>query len=96
VALRRTSIALRHGGLRWLHVGDDDLVYVRDHPDERVLVHLSREGSAVIELDAGALMADRGTALLDHAALVAVGGVLSLPAKEGARAQIWRLELRDQ
>ncbi len=42
VGLRRSSRALRAGGLRWVHVDDDALVYLRETPDERVLVALSR------------------------------------------------------
>jgi alpha-glucosidase len=91
VGLRRDSVALRRGGLRWLHVAEDDLVYVRDHPDERVLVHLSRDEVDVLELDAGAVMASRGTPLLDHLGLATSDDKLTLPAMRGAQAHVWRL-----
>ena len=94
VRLRRGSVALRHGGLRWLHVGDDDLVYLRDHPAERVLVHLARAPVGAVELDAGAVMATGGTALLDHPDLAAEGAVLALPGTGGATARMWRLDRR--
>ena len=42
IAVRRGSDALRHGGLRWVHVADDALVYLRETPEERVLVALAR------------------------------------------------------
>lgn len=42
IAVRRGSDALRHGGLRWVHVDDDALVYLRETPEERVLVALAR------------------------------------------------------
>jgi alpha-glucosidase len=91
IGLRRSSPALRHGGLRWLHVGDDDLVYLRDHPDERVLVHLARSAVRAVELDAGAVMARGGTALLDHPDVTLEAHVLRLPSTSRARAQVWRL-----
>ncbi|RCS75759.1 glycoside hydrolase family 13 protein [Brachybacterium alimentarium] len=42
LGLRRELVALRRGGLRWLHAGTDALVYARTHPDGDVLVHLAR------------------------------------------------------
>ncbi|WP_265522040.1 glycoside hydrolase family 13 protein [Oerskovia flava] len=42
VALRRGSRALRDGGMRWVHVDDDALVYLRETADERVLVAVAR------------------------------------------------------
>jgi alpha-glucosidase len=43
VRLRRAHVALRRGGFRWAHVGDDALVFLREHPTQRVLVHLARD-----------------------------------------------------
>ena len=48
--LRRAHVALRRGSLRWVHVGDDLLVYLREHPDGDVMVTLSRGGSPALEL----------------------------------------------
>lgn len=42
IALRRTSPALATGGLRWLAGESDRLRFVREHPDERLLVELCR------------------------------------------------------
>ncbi|MFD6178713.1 MULTISPECIES: glycoside hydrolase family 13 protein [unclassified Isoptericola] len=41
-ALRSSSGALRDGGLRWAAVHDDAVAYLRETPDERVLVVLAR------------------------------------------------------
>jgi alpha-glucosidase len=41
-ALRRGSSALREGGMRWAVVDDDAVVFLRESPDERVLVVLAR------------------------------------------------------
>lgn len=66
---RREQIALRRGGLRWLHVGPDALVFARTHPDGDVVVHLARAAHEEIRLDLSALP-DAGRA----AVLESVGG----------------------
>lgn len=43
--LRREHVALRRGGLRWMRIGADELAFLREHPDETVLVTMSRTGS---------------------------------------------------
>jgi alpha-glucosidase len=91
VALRRGSIALCHGGLRWLHVDDDVLVYLRPHPDQRVLVQLTRDATEAVVLDAVGLGIDRGTAGLDHDDLTVRAGRVELPATTGATARVWLL-----
>jgi alpha-glucosidase len=42
IALRRSHAALRSGGLRWLHVADDFVVFERALPDETLVVQVSR------------------------------------------------------
>jgi alpha-glucosidase len=91
VALRRGSVALRHGGQRWLHVDDDHLVALREHPEERVLVQLTRDAVPALDLAPDVLGASHVTALLDHPALAAEEGRLRLPAAAGATTRIWRL-----
>jgi alpha-glucosidase len=39
---RAKSVALQRGGLHWLAVGDDALVFLREAPGESVLVHAAR------------------------------------------------------
>lgn len=41
-ALRRDHVALRRGGLRWVHVDDDQLVFRREHPEGSVQVAARR------------------------------------------------------
>jgi len=50
-ALHRAHVALRRGGLRWVHVGAEKIGYLREHPDETLLVLLSRDGSSLPEVD---------------------------------------------
>jgi alpha-glucosidase len=90
IALRRASVALRHGGLRWLHVDDDVLIYLRPHPDERVLVQLTRAAAGAVDLDARTLGIASGAALLDHEDLTADGSRVRLPGAERALARVWR------
>lgn len=42
IGLRRGHVALRRGGLRWAQAGPEHLTYLREHPDERLLVHVVR------------------------------------------------------
>lgn len=44
--LRRDHVALRRGGLRWVHVDDDAVVFLREHTDETLLVVAARGGAA--------------------------------------------------
>jgi alpha-glucosidase len=92
IGLRRSSEALRRGGFRWAHVGDDALVFLREAPGERVLVAVSRAAHAPVELAAADLDLDgRATHLLDGEDLEAdAGGVVRLPG-DGPAARVWRL-----
>ena len=49
-AARAQSPALRHGGLRWISVSDDAITFLREAPEERVLVHAARSGHAPVRL----------------------------------------------
>ena len=60
--LRREHVALRRGGLRWAHVGDDVLVYLREHPEERLLVVAAR-AAGTVRLPAGPLGLRDGSVL---------------------------------
>ncbi len=42
IALRREHPALNEGGIRWIHVGDDVLVYIRESDEESVLLVAAR------------------------------------------------------
>lgn len=60
-ALRRSSRALREGGLRWLVVADDALAFVRETADERVLVLLARAPWSGARVPVGDLLGEPGT-----------------------------------
>ena len=89
-ALRQSSRALRHGGLRWVHADDDVLVYLRESTDERLLVQVSRADHRPVVVDRAMVdgqLGDRrygpGEASCDADAIV-------LPAV-GPAAHVWEL-----
>jgi alpha-glucosidase len=91
VGLRRASVALRRGGLRWVHVGDDVLVYLREHADERILVHAARADHEPVSLAAHLLGVDgRAERLLGGPDLVDDRGEVRLPG-DGPAFHAWRL-----
>jgi len=93
VALRRDHEALRRGGLRWAVVTDDALAYLRETPDERLLVVLARAPWAGAELPA---WISRDTPeLLYGARRGSVPGLTRTPAAwclsgAGPAAGVWR------
>lgn len=83
IALRRDHVALRRGGLRWLHAGEDSMTYLREHPDETLLVHAVRRPADAVALPAGALGPDASLTALAGDAAGVVDGVLRLPGTTG-------------
>ncbi|MDP3890197.1 glycoside hydrolase family 13 protein [Nocardioides sp.] len=89
---RRDHIALRRGGLRWLHAGADSLTYLREHPDETVLVHVARAGHAPPRIPAPALgPGDVALAPLTGAVARVTDGQVVLPT-DGPAAHAWVLD----
>jgi alpha-glucosidase len=58
--LRSEHVALRRGGMRWVHVGADEVAFLREHPDETLLVVATRTGATEPDLPG----IDRGERLL--------------------------------
>lgn len=91
IALRRGSHALRHGGLRWVHVADDSLTYLRESVEERVLVHVARASHEPVVLDSARLgVVEELEPLLGGASVRAAGGAIALPG-DGPAAHAWRI-----
>jgi alpha-glucosidase len=80
IGLRRGHEALSTGGMRWLHVGDDALVYVRESEQESVLL-LAARGSADVLLPAGVLPGTAASAAL----MAAVGPAVCTVSDAGTR-----------
>jgi alpha-glucosidase len=88
---RAGSAALQRGGLRWLHVADDALTFLREAPGESVLVHAARASHAPVRIPEAVLGA-RLTGLAGAADLHAdAGGRVTLPAN-GPAFGMWRLD----
>ncbi|MBD8868378.1 glycoside hydrolase family 13 protein [Nocardioides donggukensis] len=84
--LRRAHPSLRRGGLRWLHVDDDVLVLLREHPSGSVLVTARRSASPEVVLPLACLGGTPVEELLrtgPAAGAVVRGDDVVLPASEG-------------
>ncbi|MEQ7847172.1 glycoside hydrolase family 13 protein [Nocardioides kribbensis] len=100
--LRAAEPALTRGGLRWAHVDDDTLVFVREHPAGSLLVCARRAAGGSVDLPEGALLATGQEALGDVEALLGTEpggpggrlkvrrGTLRVPA-DGVGVRVWRL-----
>ncbi|WP_203336158.1 glycoside hydrolase family 13 protein [Nocardioides limicola] len=58
VALRRDNVALRRGGMRWVDVQADSMTFLREHPAQRLLVHVARAPHDPVRLPAWRLGVD--------------------------------------
>jgi alpha-glucosidase len=88
IALRRGHPALAEGGIRWLHVSDEAVAFVREHAAECVLVLATRALAAVdlageLPEDAELLLAENG-----GAPVAVAGGSVSTA---GPAFVAWRL-----
>ncbi len=87
--LRRSSDALRHGGLRWVHAGEDALVYLRETAAERLLILAARAPGAPSTLPG----VGAGTNVYGGAPDLAPGRGGGVPlAVDGPTFQAWRLD----
>ena len=91
VGVRRAHPALGTGGLRWLHVDDECLVFVRESDSESMLV-LAARGDVDIELPPGALTGTGAAEALigDATFAVSEGGAVALAA-DGPVFAAWAL-----
>ncbi len=86
---RAGSVALRHGGLRWLAVSDDAVTFLREAPGESVLVHAARADHAPVRLPSAVVGRDL-TGLAGTPDLHAdTDATVTLPS-EGPAFSMWR------
>lgn len=96
VALRRDHVALRRGGLRWVGAGEDFMTFLREHPDERLLVHVVRPSVRAdappvdVRIPASSLGRDATPETLAGEDLAIEGDDVVLPAAVGAH--VYRLD----
>jgi alpha-glucosidase len=88
--LRRSSRALRHGGLRWVHADDDVLVYLRESTDERLLVQVSRADHRPVVLAGAMLDGELGERRYGPADATVDDGAVVLPTA-GPAAYVWEI-----
>lgn len=94
VRLRREHVALRRGGLRWVHADDDTVVFLREHPEETLLVHVSRRDQAPVAVPLAPLglrSADALQPLLGAPPAADRGDHAALPGR-GPAASVYRLD----
>ena len=90
IAVRRSTAALQRGGLRWIHVGDDQLAYLRETATERILVVVSRASGPHLILPRTILGPDGQVEVLyGDAPRLDFNGV-RVPG-DGPAVHIWRL-----
>jgi alpha-glucosidase len=90
IALRRSSDALSRGGIRYVHVSDDAIAYLRESPHERLLCLALRADTAPIRLSLDELGCRELEPLVGGACGSEPQGVVSLPS-EGPSFHVWRL-----
>lgn len=84
IALRREHVALRRGGLRWLDAGEDSMTFVREHPEQTLLVHAVRRSTGAVALPRHALGPGAGLRNLVGAPIgPGTDGLVALPGEVG-------------
>jgi alpha-glucosidase len=89
ISLRRSSLALARGGIRYAFVDVDVIAYLRETPDERLLCLASRDEHEPVRLPLSALDTRELEPLYGAAAEIE-GGDAVLPAT-GPSFHVWRL-----
>ena len=89
IALRRSSEALARGGLRHVSVGEDAIVYLREHGDERLLCLAARAEHEPVRVSLAALGCRTLETVLGGDATCAAG-IATLPG-HGPAFHVWRL-----
>lgn len=87
IALRRSSDALARGGIRYAHVGDDAVAYLREAKGERLLCLAARAAHEPVRLAVGDVQLEP---LHGDAAPAVTSGVAELPG-DGPAFHVWRV-----
>ncbi|WP_313715910.1 glycoside hydrolase family 13 protein [Arsenicicoccus bolidensis] len=88
VRLRVDHVALRRGGLRWVHADGDSLTFLREHPDQTALVLVSRGAHAPIRLSTRHLPGVEAAVAAYGTNLGREGGTITLDA-DGPGVSVW-------
>ena len=90
IAIRRSSDALARGGLRYVAVGEDAVVYLREHGDERLLCLAARAEHEPVRVSLASLGC-RSLDTLLGGDVACAAGIATLPA-DGPAFHIWQLD----
>jgi alpha-glucosidase len=90
IALRRSSDALARGGLRHVSIGEDAVLYLREHGDERLLCLAARSEHEPVRVSLAALGCRALETVLGGDATCAAG-IATLPG-HGPAFAVWRLD----
>ena len=91
IALRRDVEALRRGGIRFVAASAEAIAFVRETPDERVLVHATRGAHQPLSIGRGDLGATAtAERLYGDGGLVIDAATVTLPGN-GPALGVWRL-----
>jgi alpha-glucosidase len=94
IHLRRSSPALSHGGFKLLYSAGDTLAFLREAPEERLLIVARRATDDLAALPVRAAALPDGThlhELLTGAESVVVNGILPLAELPDVGVHIWRI-----
>ncbi|MGM7680213.1 glycoside hydrolase family 13 protein [Microbacterium sp. A94] len=91
IALRRAHPVLGTGGMRWLHVDDETIVFVRESAAETVLVFATRSGADIV-LDAASIPGlEKARSLFGSASLTELASGAASITASGASFAAWSL-----
>jgi alpha-glucosidase len=86
ISIRKKRDALINGGIRWIHISEDSLAYLRESKKESLLIYISREG-VIEQID----LTEYGYTIKETLyGKKASGKVLSINSKS-ATSGIWKL-----
>ncbi|MCP2325510.1 alpha-glucosidase [Hamadaea flava] len=95
VRLRTEQPALRRGGLRWVYAAADTLAFLRESPEETLLVVARRAAGEALDLGVGGAGEALGRAARSAVSVNLYGGADLVagvvPAATGPDVQVWRL-----
>lgn len=90
IALRRDNWSLRHGGLRWIYIDDDALVFLRETETQTALVHVARAAHRDVELSLSLLAgAEEARVAYGHSGHIHNGDLVLSAASPGISVLIW-------
>jgi len=90
IKVRNEHVALRHGGFRWVHTEPDSVIFLRETPNQRMLVRTARAATGPTELSATLLRGTSLRAVINGADITATDGSFTIEGT-GPIHQVWEL-----